>query len=205
MSRTVNVNPLLVLLSLLVGTSIGDWVGGFFGSFVAALLSIPVAGALQVIARELWQASAWTGPPGSEPPAGTGPRHLYLPFAIAWANDKRVMPSFPAARLSGGLVGKQQFAARQSRRQVMRTKESSPVNADGAGERDRALERTLRDALALAASKKVADRALRQARSKAHDAGRPDLRRVAAHLAGYGTLLTYIIWHQRRTQKQSAA
>jgi hypothetical protein len=68
MSRTVNVNPLLVLLSLLVGTSIGDWVGGFFGSFVAALLSIPVAGALQVITRELWQATAWAGPPGSEPP-----------------------------------------------------------------------------------------------------------------------------------------
>jgi hypothetical protein len=87
----------------------------------------------------------------------------------------------------------------------MRTKESGPVNADGARERDRALERTLRDALALAASKKVDDRALRQARSKAHDAGRPDLRRVAAHLAGYGTLLTYIVWHQRRTQKQSAA
>jgi predicted PurR-regulated permease PerM len=58
MSRTANVNPLLVLLSLLVGTSIGDWVGGFFGSFVAALLSIPAAGALQVITRELWQASA---------------------------------------------------------------------------------------------------------------------------------------------------
>src|ERR1700733_2347153 len=78
MSRTVNVNPLLVLLSLLVGTSIGDWVGGFFGSFVAALLSIPVAGALQVIARELWQASAWPGPPDSKPTAGPGPRHLYL-------------------------------------------------------------------------------------------------------------------------------
>jgi predicted PurR-regulated permease PerM len=58
MSRTANVNPLLVLLSLLIGTSIGDWVGGFFGSFVAALLSIPAAGALQVITRELWQASA---------------------------------------------------------------------------------------------------------------------------------------------------
>jgi predicted PurR-regulated permease PerM len=58
MSRTANVNPLLVLLSLLVGTSIGDWVGGFFGSFVGALLAIPAAGALQVIARELWQASA---------------------------------------------------------------------------------------------------------------------------------------------------
>ena len=58
MSRTANVNPLLVLLSLLVGTSIGDWVGGFFGSFVGALLAIPAAGALQVIARELWHANA---------------------------------------------------------------------------------------------------------------------------------------------------
>ena len=67
MSRTANVNPLLVLLSLLVGTSIGDWVGGFFGSFVAALLSIPVAGALQVIVRELWRATAQPGPPDGEP------------------------------------------------------------------------------------------------------------------------------------------
>jgi predicted PurR-regulated permease PerM len=58
MSRTANVNPLLVLLSLLVGASIGDWLGGFFGSFVAALLAIPVAAALQVITRELWRAAA---------------------------------------------------------------------------------------------------------------------------------------------------
>jgi hypothetical protein len=49
----------------------------------------------------------------------------------------------------------------------------------------------------------VADQALRQARNKAHGAGRRDLRRVAGHLAGYGTLLTFI-WHQRRTQKQPA-
>jgi hypothetical protein len=86
----------------------------------------------------------------------------------------------------------------------MRTTESSPGKADGAKERDRALERTLRDALALAASKKVADQALRQARNKAHDAGRRDLRRVAAHLAGYGTLLAYILWRQRQTRKQPA-
>jgi hypothetical protein len=86
----------------------------------------------------------------------------------------------------------------------MKTTESSSGNEGGARERDRALERTLRDALALAVSKKVADQALRQARNKAHDAGRHDLRRVAGHLAGYGTLLTYIIWHQRRTQKLSA-
>jgi hypothetical protein len=58
----------------------------------------------------------------------------------------------------------------------MRTTESSPGNEAGARERDRALERTLRDALALAVSKKVADQALRQARNKAHDAGRRDLR-----------------------------
>jgi len=69
MSRTVKINPLLVLLSILVGTSIGDWVGGFFGSFVAALLSIPVAGALQVIARELWQITGQPGPPDDQPQA----------------------------------------------------------------------------------------------------------------------------------------
>jgi predicted PurR-regulated permease PerM len=73
MSRTVNVNPLLVLLSILVGTSIGDWLGGFFGSFVAALMSIPAAGALQVIARELWLVTAWQEPPDGEPPAAPQP------------------------------------------------------------------------------------------------------------------------------------
>ena len=85
----------------------------------------------------------------------------------------------------------------------MRTKESSPGNEDGHRERDRAMERILRDALALVVSKRVADQALRQARNKAHGAGRRDLRRAAGHLAGYSTLLTYI-WHQRRTQNQSA-
>ena len=62
MSRTVKVNPLLVLVSILIGGSIGDWVGGTFGAFAAALLSIPVAAAMQVIARELWQATAPGGP-----------------------------------------------------------------------------------------------------------------------------------------------
>ena len=82
MSRTVNVNPLLVLVSVLVGTSIGSWLGGFFGSFVAALLSIPAAGALQVLVRELWQATAPGGPLGGEPaaagnePASTTRRRL---------------------------------------------------------------------------------------------------------------------------------
>lgn len=58
MSRTVRINPLLVLLAILVGASVGDIVGGFFGGFVGTLLAIPVAGSIQVIVREVWQATA---------------------------------------------------------------------------------------------------------------------------------------------------
>jgi predicted PurR-regulated permease PerM len=58
MSRTVKINPLLVLIAVLVGASLGDLVGGVFGGFVAALLSIPAAGALQVLVREAWLATA---------------------------------------------------------------------------------------------------------------------------------------------------
>ncbi len=53
----------------------------------------------------------------------------------------------------------------------MRTSESIPGNEDGAKERDRALERILRDALALAVSKRAADQAHRHARNKAHVLG----------------------------------
>jgi predicted PurR-regulated permease PerM len=58
MSRTVRVNPLLVLVSILVGASIGSWIGGVFGAFVAALIAIPSAGAIQVLVREIWQSTA---------------------------------------------------------------------------------------------------------------------------------------------------
>ena len=61
MGKTVKINPLLVLLSVLIGSSLGDWVGGLFGGFVAVLLSIPCAAAIQVIVREIWRATA----PGS--------------------------------------------------------------------------------------------------------------------------------------------
>jgi predicted PurR-regulated permease PerM len=86
MSRTVKVNPLLVLLSILVGASIGSWIGGIFGAFVAALLAIPAAGAIQVLVREIWQSTASrpadpvaavqrAAPDhsGSAQPAGSGP------------------------------------------------------------------------------------------------------------------------------------
>jgi predicted PurR-regulated permease PerM len=58
MSRTVRINPLLVLFAILVGASVGDLVGGFFGGFVGTLLAIPLAGSIQVVVRELWQATA---------------------------------------------------------------------------------------------------------------------------------------------------
>ena len=71
MSRTVKVNPLFVLVAILIGSSIGDWLGGLFGGFVAALLSIPCAAALQVIGRELWRATAPGGPLSGGPGPGT--------------------------------------------------------------------------------------------------------------------------------------
>jgi predicted PurR-regulated permease PerM len=75
MSRTVRINPLLVLLSILVAASIGSWIGGLFGGFVAALLAIPAAGALQVIVAELWRSTAppQAGPSDPEPPPPAAP------------------------------------------------------------------------------------------------------------------------------------
>lgn len=46
MSRTVNLNPLAVLVAVLIGVSLAGVVG--------ALLAIPVAGALQVVVRDVW-------------------------------------------------------------------------------------------------------------------------------------------------------
>jgi predicted PurR-regulated permease PerM len=68
MSKTVRISPLLVLISVLVGASLGSLVDGLFGGFVAALLSIPAAGALQVLVREAWRATAPPAPPGPSAP-----------------------------------------------------------------------------------------------------------------------------------------
>src|SRR5216684_403686 len=72
MSRTVRINPLLVLVSILVAASIGSWVGGLFGGFVAALLAIPTAGAGQVIVSELWRETAPGGMLALPPGPGSG-------------------------------------------------------------------------------------------------------------------------------------
>jgi predicted PurR-regulated permease PerM len=67
MSRTVKINPLLVLVSILVAVYVGSWIGGTFGAFVAALLAIPAAGAMQVVVREIWLAPA-PRPAAADPP-----------------------------------------------------------------------------------------------------------------------------------------
>jgi hypothetical protein len=85
----------------------------------------------------------------------------------------------------------------------MSTTQSTSRNEDRAQDRDWQLEQTIRDALVLAVGKRAANRALRHARNKAHDAGQRRFGNVAGHLAGYGALLAYI-WHLRRAPKQSA-
>jgi predicted PurR-regulated permease PerM len=74
MSRTVKVNPLLVLVAILVGATVGSWIGGIFGAFVGALLAIPSAGALQVMIREVWQATAPPPAEGAESSPGPASR-----------------------------------------------------------------------------------------------------------------------------------
>ncbi|MCL4313737.1 MAG: AI-2E family transporter [Actinobacteria bacterium] len=58
MSKTVRLNPLWVFLSVLVGGDLGNLIGSAFGAVLGAILAIPIAGAIQVIAKELRQ-----GPP----------------------------------------------------------------------------------------------------------------------------------------------
>jgi predicted PurR-regulated permease PerM len=87
MSRTVKISPLLVLIAVLVGASVGSLIGGVFGGFVAALLAIPTAGALQVVATEIWRATAPQNPDSPEsavasaptPPGGAGPQEATGP------------------------------------------------------------------------------------------------------------------------------
>jgi predicted PurR-regulated permease PerM len=74
MSKTVRVSPLFVLVSVLAGASIGGWLGGISGGFVAALLAIPTAAALQIVIRDLWGQTARSG----SSPSGNG----YLPVRV---------------------------------------------------------------------------------------------------------------------------
>jgi len=55
MAKTVRLNPLWVFLSVLVGGDLGNLIGSAFGAVLGAILAIPIAGAIQVIAKELRQ------------------------------------------------------------------------------------------------------------------------------------------------------
>jgi len=65
MSRTVKVSPLLVMVSVLIGADLGNWLGGIFGAFTAALLAIPVAGMAQIVVKDLWAATSVQAEPDS--------------------------------------------------------------------------------------------------------------------------------------------
>jgi predicted PurR-regulated permease PerM len=70
MSRTVKLNPLLVLVAVLVGVELAGFVG--------ALLAIPAAGVIQVVVKDLWEErqarlrSVPAAGAGDPPMAGTG-------------------------------------------------------------------------------------------------------------------------------------
>jgi predicted PurR-regulated permease PerM len=95
MSKTVRINPLLVLMAVLVGAELGNLVGGLFGGFVAALLAIPIAGALQVLVREAWQATA--APPTAPVPAGAPPDNP----PDQGQRDSELFPAVPDVRDDG--------------------------------------------------------------------------------------------------------
>ena len=67
MSRTVRMNPLWVLLSVLVGANLGGVFGSTLGALTGALVGIPVGGAIQVVVREVWQRTRATQPEAGEP------------------------------------------------------------------------------------------------------------------------------------------
>ncbi|HVB05804.1 MAG TPA: AI-2E family transporter [Acidimicrobiales bacterium] len=61
-SRTVQLNPLAVLLAVLIGAEVGGILGSTFGAICGAIFAVPVAGSIQVGGGELLKARL--GDPG---------------------------------------------------------------------------------------------------------------------------------------------
>jgi len=70
MARTVQMNPLWVLLAVLVGANLGGVFGSGLGALAGALVAIPVGGAIQVISREVWAHTRATSTQEDEVVAG---------------------------------------------------------------------------------------------------------------------------------------
>jgi predicted PurR-regulated permease PerM len=70
MSKTVRMNPLWVLLSVLVGANLGGVFGSALGALAGALVAIPVGGAIQVVFREVWHHTQASPPEDPAAPEG---------------------------------------------------------------------------------------------------------------------------------------
>jgi predicted PurR-regulated permease PerM len=87
MSRTVRMNPLWVLLSVLIGANLGGVFGSSLGALTGALVAIPVGGAIQVVFREVWERSRAQPSEGGAPGDGT--------VAAGGTGDPAPVPSAP--------------------------------------------------------------------------------------------------------------
>jgi predicted PurR-regulated permease PerM len=74
MSRSVRMNPLWVLLSVLIGANLGGAFGSALGALAGAVVAIPVGGAIQVIAGELWDQTRASGVESGDQAADPGER-----------------------------------------------------------------------------------------------------------------------------------
>jgi predicted PurR-regulated permease PerM len=74
MSRTVRLDALWVLLAILIGAELGGLVGSEFGGLLGALLAVPTAGAIQVVAKDVWahRQAGRSGVPPDGAAAATG-------------------------------------------------------------------------------------------------------------------------------------
>ena len=99
MSRTVRMNPLWVLLSVLIGANLGGVFGSTLGALTGALVAIPVGGAVQVVFREVWERTRAVPEPVTWSAAADRP-----PGTVG-AGDPAPVPAHPLEASVSGVVG----------------------------------------------------------------------------------------------------
>lgn len=101
MSRTVRMNPLWVLLSVLIGANLGGVFGSSLGALTGALIAIPVGGAVQVVFREIWERTRPEPGPGTWPDPDVPPGPPGVDGGDG-AADPAPVPSYPLEPVGGG-------------------------------------------------------------------------------------------------------
>ena len=76
MSRSVRMNPLWVLLSVLIGANLGGAFGSTLGALAGAVVAIPVGGAVQVIFSEVWNQTRAAGEGSGGAATGVALQHV---------------------------------------------------------------------------------------------------------------------------------